>query len=313
MSDPPPTFLTIPPEIRLQIYAEVFSPWYEHKPPFGNYPLGITSVCQQVRQESFPLILVDPRHLYSGPSLRELTSSKYLDIISAVTVHVDERTLLEFQKDLLLAPKDIATTVPYSGEWWLATYQSRMSWLPRTRTPERASLNKTLRRSLGIREMPYESPKSIVISTWETLREIQHIKKLKLSFGKADTYPVSTENERRLLLEMISFTCPNIESLTVPTNTSSARLLLTSCNNFHNLQHLNWAGHYTNLIFPKGSFPEINQRFFEFIGNPLRHEALMGGSLGFCVVTIIPPHEYIEAFRTPVPPDHRRMMEFDNH
>jgi len=43
-------------EIRLQIYAEVFGPWFRHEPPFGDYPLGITSVCQQTRHQSSPLM-----------------------------------------------------------------------------------------------------------------------------------------------------------------------------------------------------------------------------------------------------------------
>jgi hypothetical protein len=61
MPDPLPTFLTLPVEIRLQIYAEVFSPWFKHTPPLGNYPLGITSICQQTHNDSFPLILMEPR------------------------------------------------------------------------------------------------------------------------------------------------------------------------------------------------------------------------------------------------------------
>jgi hypothetical protein len=131
---------------------------------FGNYPLGITSVCQQTRHEP-------SSSKRDGPSLWELTrgsdEQKYLDLISDVTVDFDARTLLEFQRDLLLALKDISRTVPYSSEWWLATYQDRMSWLPRT--PERLSLDDVVRRFLGLREIPQRAPKSFIVSTWGTL------------------------------------------------------------------------------------------------------------------------------------------------
>jgi hypothetical protein len=336
MSNSPPTFLTLPVEIRLQIYAEVFSPWFKHTPPLGppygepDHPLGITSVCQQTRHESFPLILIDPRHLYSGPSLWELTrqgEQKYMDLLSAVTVDFDKRTLLEFQKDLLLAPKDISKTVPYSGEWWLATYQSRMSWLPRTPPSPRPSTSLSLwrflfppkpmswlprtgpstRLSLERFLFPPKPAKSIIISTWETFHKLPNLRKFKISLQKLEG-PIfligdlfNTENEQRLLLEMISFTCPNIESLTVPINTSSPCLILTSCTNFHNLEHVNWNGQYAT--FPKGGFPIVNQslRRLRVDGHPKGHEAVMGGSGGSSVVTIIPPDDYMQAFQIPKP------------
>lgn len=319
MPHPPPTFLTLPVEIRLQIYAKIFSPWFRHKPPFGDYPLGITSVCHQTRHESFPLILIDPRHLYSGPSLWELMrpgSQKYLDLISAVTVDFDERTLLQFRKDLLLAPKDISKTVPYSGEWWLATYQDRMSWLPRT--PERPSTWPSFRRFLGLSEIPKRVPESFIISTWEAFHKIQHIQKLKLSFRKPGdpgntSYPVSTSNEQRLLFEIISFACPHISSMTLNSNTP--RLLITSCTRFQNLEYIVDSGN--TIMFPKGAFPTVNQSLLKIDERPQRHEAVMGGSGSgsgkASIVTIIPPYEYIEAFRVPEPPDHSRIMEFDNH
>jgi hypothetical protein len=38
-----------------------------------------------------------------------------------------------------------------------------------------------------------------------------------------------------------------------------------------------------------------------------------GGSTGLCVVTIVPLDHYMEAFRRPVSPDPRKMMDFDSH
>jgi hypothetical protein len=177
MSDPLPTFLTSPSGDMAPNLGRSFQPVVQAQitSPFVNYPLGITSVCQQTRHES-------SSSDRDGLSLWELTrqgdEQKYLDLISAVTVDFDARTMLEFLKDLLLALKDISETVPYSSEWWLATYQDRMSWLPRT--PEQLSLDDAVRRFLGLREIPQRAPKSFIVSTWGTLPQTPQPQKTKV-------------------------------------------------------------------------------------------------------------------------------------
>jgi hypothetical protein len=223
-----------------------------------------------------------------------------------VTVDFDARTMLEFLKDLLLSLKDISKTVPDSGEWWLATYQSRMSWLPRT--PEQLSLDDADSRFLGLSRILQRALKGFIVSTWEAFHKLHNLKKLKISFEKAGD--PGTENGQRLLFEMISFTCSNIESLTV---SSSPRLMITSATNFHNVEHLN-QGLGKSITFPKGPFPIVNQSLN--LLDSQRHEAVMGGKgrlMSF--VTIIPPYEYIQAFcePEPEPPGYSRRMEFDNH
>jgi hypothetical protein len=118
--------------------------------------------------------------------------------------------MLEFLKDLLLALKDISKTVPDSGEWWLATYQDRMSWLPRT--PEQLSLDDAVRRFLGLSEIPQRAPKRFTVSTWEPFHNLHNLKKLKFSFKKgrrSRQRKRTMVNLRKNLLHMFQHRKPN--------------------------------------------------------------------------------------------------------
>jgi hypothetical protein len=255
MSNPaPPTFLTLPMEIRLQIYDYLYHPW--HSPPPPSERSGIASVCQQTRRETFPFILRVPRYFGTAERLWEWTlrgDQKHLDFITEMSVMVLGDSLSKFWA-LRHAPRDIGDeTVPYSSGWWEATYLKRVP--PAYIKPVsiwRSIINtiSKLLKSICTRNTN-EAPRSVVVATWQALSSLPNLQKLAIAFqhplrytidGSSTAYPgpVDSVHEQNLILEMVSNACPTIHTLVI--SNSSERLNLSYLTKFHNLRHLNFNG-----------------------------------------------------------------------
>jgi hypothetical protein len=100
--------------------------------------------------------------------------------------------------------KDIVKTVPYSNEYWEATYQEQLKWLGSNPPSFWYEVNKATRKYLGLKEKPNEEPKTAIASTWEFFNAVHNLQKLRIAFHnpKRD-YPLGSKSEQQLILEMI--------------------------------------------------------------------------------------------------------------
>jgi len=177
MSDPaPPTFLTLPMEICLQIYDFLYHPW--HSPPPPSERSGIASVCQQTRRETFPFILRVPRYFGTAERLWEWTlrgDQMHLDFVTEMSVMVRGDSLSKFWA-LRHAPRDIRDEiVPYSSEWWEATYLKRVPPAYIKPVSVWRSIINTISKLLKSIFTPNtnEAPRSVVVATWQSFSSSQ--------------------------------------------------------------------------------------------------------------------------------------------
>ncbi|KAN0090283.1 hypothetical protein V8E51_018862 [Hyaloscypha variabilis] len=261
MSDFTPTFLTLPMEIRLQIYTYLYPSWHSPPPPC-DYS-GIASVCRQTRQETFPFVLGIPRYFSDAQRLWRWTSRgepKDLNCISDISVNFYLDWISQFWA-LKRTPIDISDDlVLHSGEWWEARYLKavRPGYLrPASKWRSFFKTIKTITnliKSIFIKRFE-DKQKSVVVSTWETFSCLRSLQRLAIAFplplrftmnGSPIVYtsPVDFFHEHQLILEMISIACPTLETLTMA---NSSELLNLSClANFHNLRHLSFNGKFGN-------------------------------------------------------------------
>lgn len=260
MPDTATQFLTLPLEIRLQIYDFLYYPWYSPPPPSERS--GIASVCWQTRRETLPFVLRIPRYFGTAERLWEWTSRgdrMHLNLISEISVMLLGDSLSKFWalKHALTNVND--TTVPHSSKWWESTYLKRARPEILKRISAWRSFIKTIAKFLKLIfvKSVEEETKSAVVSTWEAFSTLPNLRKLGIAFqlplryamnGNPVPYPdpVDYIHEQQLILEMVSIACPKMQTLII--SNSSERLDLSCLTNFHNLQHLNFNGRFSNSL-----------------------------------------------------------------
>jgi hypothetical protein len=257
MPDPASTLLTLPMEIRLQIYANVYPSWHSLPPPSQHS--GIASVCQQTRRETFPFVLRIPRYFAAAERLWDWTSrgvQKHLDLVTDMSVVFVGDSLSKFW-DLKHAPKDIGDkTVPYSGPWWELTYLKQV--YPesfKTVSIWRSLINSVAKFVNVMFKKEKKWPKSAIESTWEAFSSLPNLQKLGIAFQYPLFYTIDGQRvvntgfprsaqEQQLILEMISRACPAIQTLVI--SNPSRQLNLSYLSEFHNLRHLNFNDKFSN-------------------------------------------------------------------
>jgi hypothetical protein len=257
MSIPAPTFLTLPLEIRLHIYANLYPSLCLQPPP--SLLSGIGSVCRQARQEIFPIVLQVPRYFWTVERLWDWTlrgEQRNLELVSEISVTFMEKsfsklwTLEQVRKAIDDDP------VPYSGQWWELAYL--MGLQPEIFKP--ASVRQPLIKAFmthlkSMNKKNNKGPKSAVVSTWEAFTSLPNLRSLGVTFENSLRYAVESNpisyphllnalHKQQLILEMISRTCPVIQTLII--SRSSGLLDLSYLAEYHNLKHLNFNGRFKN-------------------------------------------------------------------
>ncbi len=257
MSIPAPTFLTLPLEIRLHIYANLYPSLCLMPPPY--LLSGIGSVCQQARQEIFPLVLQVPRFFWTVERLWDWTlqgEQRNLELVSDISVTFIEESFSKFWTLEQVRKAIDDDPVPYSGQWWELAYV--MGLQPEIFKP--ASVRRPLIKAFmmhvkSINKKNNREPKSAVVSTWETFTSLPNLRSLGITFENPLRYatesnPISYPHllnalhKQQLILEMIPHTCPMIQTLII--SRSSALLDLSYLTEYHNLKHLNFNGRFKN-------------------------------------------------------------------
>ncbi|KAE9366078.1 hypothetical protein N431DRAFT_495852 [Stipitochalara longipes BDJ] len=261
MSDFAPTFLNLPMEIRLQIYANLYPSW--HSPPPPSDCSGISSVCHQVREETFPFVLQIPRYFGTAERLWRWTSrgdQRHLDLISDISVNFYVDTMSKFWL-LKHTPIDINDgLVLHSGEWWESRYLKAVRPIIVKPASVWRSIFKAIKTVVNILKLAFiktteEVRKSAVVSTWKTFSSLTNLRKLGIDFQVPIPFAMNRDPllypslvdsiiEQQLILEMISVACPTLQTLIMAN--SSERLNLSCLTNFHNLRHLSFNGKFGN-------------------------------------------------------------------
>jgi hypothetical protein len=123
MSIPAPTLLTLPQEIRLQIYANLCPSLCLLSPP--SLLSSIASVCRQTRQEIFPLVLQVTRYFWTVERLWDWTSQgeqRNLELVSEISFTFTEDWVSKFWTLEQVRKAIDDDPVPYSGQWWELAY-----------------------------------------------------------------------------------------------------------------------------------------------------------------------------------------------
>jgi hypothetical protein len=257
MSIPAPTFLTLPLEIRLQIYANLYPSLCLLPPP--SLLSGIGSVCRQTRQEIFPIVLQVPRYFWTVERLWDWTlrgEQRNLELVSEISITFSDES---FSKSWTLEQVRKAIDddpVPHGGQWWELAYL--MGLQPEIFKP--ASVRRPLIKAFmthvnSINKKNNKEPKSAVVSTWEAFTSLPNLRRLSINFENPLRYAIESNpisyphllnslHKQQLILEMISRICPMIQSLII--SRSSGLLDLSYLTEYHNLKHLNFNGRFKN-------------------------------------------------------------------
>jgi hypothetical protein len=241
-----PAFLTIPLELRLQIYEIIL----EKRPVFQpDYYVCITAVCRQIRREILPVVFKGARHLKSLAHLSKWTSQGspfLLKQVQKISLHISTESLSSFATVPERAPQ-VTENVPaaFTGEWWDLQYAERAG-LPgpqHTEAPssKKAVISKVLRTlRLSSKDSQKGPRKSSIASTWEALASIDQLKSLWILLNDAtNSSRPKYDIEQQLVLDMVSAACPKMQDFTVFSNL----LPLEYMRNFHGLRLLRFSGY----------------------------------------------------------------------
>ncbi|KAH8674469.1 hypothetical protein BGZ60DRAFT_404087 [Tricladium varicosporioides] len=231
--------LTIPTELRLQIYALVLSrPERVQK----SHRTSLLSVNRQIRHEVLHLILLKSRYFGTLKSLWEWTSDgspELLQQVKDVSVSIFKGSLCP-PPDPVGALRIDSTPEPGTGKWWEAQYVSQFG-RPGSQEPTRwQKLQASLPWPFQLR---IKVPKHPMVSTWESFQAISEVRRLWIhlqSFiDSAAARGSKYADEQQLILEMISTCCPKVEEFTVMSRHTSLQYL----KNFPNLRRLHFSGY----------------------------------------------------------------------
>lgn len=231
--------LTIPAELRLQIYSLVLS---QPERIQKSHRTSLLSVNRQIRQEVLHLILSKSRYFGTLKSLWEWTSDGRPELLQ----HVKDVSVSIFKGTLSPPPDPVGvyrrnlTPEPGTGEWWEAQYVSQFG-RPGSREATRwQKLQASLPQSFQHR---VEAPKHPMVSTWEAFRAISEVRRLWIhlqSFiDSAAARGSKYADEQQLILEMISSCCPKVEEFTVMSRHTSLQYL----KNFPRLRRFHFSGY----------------------------------------------------------------------
>lgn len=238
-----PAFLTLPYELRLEIYGLVLDQ------RLGYYPksyLSISAVNRQIRQEALPLVLQNSRYFSSLGKLSDWTSRGdpvLLKQIQNVTVHIFEDSLIPIADALASNSKDDIRRARIGPRFW-RTMSAPQFGRVNTRSTSRQSLRTRLLSALSLSPADIKidsSNKDAIASAWDAFTAIKEVKKLWILF-KDSTHPSSRRSfpvEQELILDIIATACQNVQEFTVFSDLVSFDYL----GHFQDLRQLRFGGY----------------------------------------------------------------------
>ncbi|CZR58185.1 uncharacterized protein PAC_08076 [Phialocephala subalpina] len=242
MSSHLPAFLTLPYELRLEIYGLVLDQ------RLGYFPrsyLSISSVNRQIRQEVLPLVLRNSRYFSSLEKLSDWASRGdpvLLKQIQNVTVHIFEDSLIPIADALASNSKDDLPRTRIGPRFW-RTMSAPQVGRVNTKPTGRQSLRTRLLSALSISpaDIKTGSSKDSIASAWDAFAAIKDVKKLWILF-KDSTHPSSRRSfpvEQELILDIIATTCHHVQEFTV----FSELVSLDYLSHFQDLRLLRFGGY----------------------------------------------------------------------
>jgi hypothetical protein len=208
-------FLSLPVEIRLQIYLIILDPYLSDGTRSSR---NIMLACRQTREEALPVWFEQRRHFRSPKEFSEWKSKANpgrMGLVKDVSFSCERDAWMPFRTwyaSRVCSQGTVASLSPFTVSWWEKMYTE---WL----TEYEPNFQPTDMEALPQPQpLPDESDFSIspIGSTWDALTAASNMQAVWFTLwnhfpGEGPAFLA----EQRLLLEMISATCPNMRELSL--------------------------------------------------------------------------------------------------